>query len=642
MSLRSCGLATIGAAVVGTFAGGCGGSGGSGGYLATSTAPGASPAPASSSGGSTAAPASAGPAANTAPVVSALAPTGGVALNMPLSVEASAADDGLPAGTLTYAWRQVSGPGQVTFAAPARARTAVAFSEPGDYVLEALVDDGALQTAERVNLSVSAPSALPAFPTAGFLIGSVDDEASALAYYDTIDPQGERTTLDRFRRRNGLDQNPAAEAVYLNAGDLGFGRRMSMQRTSEGVVMSVTNYANLDDTLADRNVIATVSMEFTPGPAGGAPFTKFYVFDDQGRRVTGADLDGAGFKHVPSVCIACHGGTPGSVQNGVYTNGGDVGAKFLPFDLDTFEFADQNGARRADQEDELRELNRGILETSPSPGTRELIEGWYGGAGLPQATQNNAFVPAGWAGHEELYLGVVAHSCRTCHVRMQPGLDFATAADFRALGPVSLQRVMSEQRMPDARVTFERFWNSNQPALLAAHLDAPALTVPTAIPVAARRVESRLDDNPLELVTARALVFELAFLRVETPTRLLTEAMAEETAAAARLDGLQRGRNADPQAAARLEDRLRDVRGERRALQDRVARDGEAAILAARDRFLRDADRDLQDLARQRGRNGLLQSLQVVRDDARGAVTDMQRLRDALRRVREPVVAPPQ
>lgn len=637
-----------GSLVLGALVSGCsGGSGGHSNYPSGSAAPGAtagaaSSTPAGSASSSTGA-APAAPPSNVAPVVSALGPGAVHALNMPLAVEASARDDGLPAGaTLTWAWTKESGPGDVTFSAPTRGLTAVAFSRTGDYVLRAVVSDGDLSTETRLTVQVGAPAAIPAFPLEGFIGRTVDDEATALAYYETIDPRGERTTLDRFRARNGMNQAPAVEAVYFNAGDLGFGRRMSMQRTNEGVIMSVTNYASAEDAVADRDVIATVSMEFTPGPAGGAAFTKFYVFDAQGRRVTGADLDGAGFKNVPALCISCHGGKAGSVMNGVYSNGGDVGAKFLPFDLEQFTFADIQGARRADQEREFRELNKAVLETNASAAAKELVEGWYGGAGLPNQVQNPAFVPAGWAGHEALYLGVVAHSCRTCHVQMAPALDFARWADFNSLALVSSLRVVDERRMPDARVTFQRFWNSNQPALLVAGLDVPVAPVQARIPLTGTRVEARLDRNPTELLQARELVWELSFLRDQTPARLITEARALETAQEAFLTRLEQGPGADPVAATLLDTRLDELRRRRRDLETRLAQDGAAAILTARDRYVRDADRTLADLSRAgTGRDQQLLGLRQVVDGAQRAVADIRDLRAAMRTARLPVVESP-
>lgn len=81
----------------------------------------------------------------------------------------SASDDGLPSGTLTTSWLQLSGPGTATFADPASTTTTVSFSDAGDYVLELTADDGAVQSADQLTVTVSpAPSNLvgnPGFET---------------------------------------------------------------------------------------------------------------------------------------------------------------------------------------------------------------------------------------------------------------------------------------------------------------------------------------------------------------------------------------------------------------------------------------------------------------------------------------------
>src|SRR4029077_11596381 len=70
----------------------------------------------------------------------------------------SATDDGLPKRRgepvgLTVFWTKFRGPGSVQFSAPqaklvnGKAGTSATFSEPGDYVLQAVVDDGSGESA---------------------------------------------------------------------------------------------------------------------------------------------------------------------------------------------------------------------------------------------------------------------------------------------------------------------------------------------------------------------------------------------------------------------------------------------------------------------------------------------------------------
>jgi hypothetical protein len=87
------------------------------------------------------------PAANQPPIASAgrdqAAPY--AAPGTTLTLSGGVNDDGYPAlGTLlTAAWRQLSGPGQATFAAPTSATTQATFPVPGRYVLELAANEGA-------------------------------------------------------------------------------------------------------------------------------------------------------------------------------------------------------------------------------------------------------------------------------------------------------------------------------------------------------------------------------------------------------------------------------------------------------------------------------------------------------------------
>ena len=83
------------------------------------------------------------------------------------------------------------------------------------------------------------------------------------------------------------------------------------------------------------------------------------------------------------------------------------------------------------------------------------------------------YVPPTWkaAGGEavRLYNDVVKHSCRTCHVAMRSNLDFDTLNNLRPYLGTSLvcgggPDLNNNHAMPNAAVTFNRFWNSEQPA----------------------------------------------------------------------------------------------------------------------------------------------------------------------------------
>ena len=103
------------------------------------------------------------PGTNRAPVTNA-GPDQQVTLPSTATMAASATDDGLPNGTLTTTWSQVSGPGIATFADPSSLTTTVGFSDAGSYVLRLTGDDGALQSSDDVMITAN--------PASGNLVGN--------------------------------------------------------------------------------------------------------------------------------------------------------------------------------------------------------------------------------------------------------------------------------------------------------------------------------------------------------------------------------------------------------------------------------------------------------------------------------------
>jgi hypothetical protein len=313
----------------------------------------------------------------------------------------------------------------------------------------------------------------------------LDDDASANAYYAAIDELGvDRTTLTSWKLVNGFGADDAS-AAYFNNGDLGFGRSMHMKKRTVGpdtfIAYYVSNYPNVEAARLGINLIATVAMEFSPGPGGGAPYTKFYVFGPTGDRVNRANLDGRGDKFIPRLCVICHAGqyvppTP--------ANKGNMGSRFIAFDLQSFLYSGFEPAfNRANQEAQFKLLNRGVLEnTNASDATTKLIEGWYGGPGLPNPTVNDAFFPPagpgepGWTGHTDLYDNVVKPSCRTCHVNRDAPLSWVRfdapgtfignpAAGFKQYGPALIEPIVCGpgRHMPHGRQPYVSFWASDNP-----------------------------------------------------------------------------------------------------------------------------------------------------------------------------------
>lgn len=293
----------------------------------------------------------------------------------------------------------------------------------------------------------------------------VNDLAEAQAYYDAIDPPvagvSQKDTFAKWKTANGFDANVATTAVYFNGGDLAFGRLMSMVTSGTNVAYFVTNFKSTTEAVdflnGDPNAkpIATVAMEYSPHPSGGQPYTKFFVFDGAGSRVGSANLDGIADRAVPGLCVNCHSGanysstsTDPKIQVGNLSD-----ARFLAFDLQSFQYYGSAPYRRADQEAAFKVLNQTILQTNKSPAEQELITGWY-----PGSTFNNDFVPAGWAGHDQLYKDVVAKYCRSCHTSRGTGLDWNTYTLFQSFTGSIRYDVCTSRGMPHALVTYSNFW----------------------------------------------------------------------------------------------------------------------------------------------------------------------------------------
>jgi len=243
----------------------------------------------------------------------------------------------------------------------------------------------------------------------------------------------------------------------------------------------VVNYPTLAAALADGRdkpkpglnpdyMIATVAMDYAWDTARKKRYTKFFVFDPTptGNLRKDADLDGAGNKFTPNLCVTCHGTTQVNVTKlprkpkedrkfKLDPPDGDVGGRFIPFDLEGFTYAKETGVATA----QFRELNRGIyLYTPMTPAMQTLIEGWYGGA-LNDANANAFtinFIPAGWAGEAALYKDAVRISCRGCHVMRKDSIGFGSFKDFQAEIQESI--VCKSLLMPNAQRTFSIFWGS--------------------------------------------------------------------------------------------------------------------------------------------------------------------------------------
>jgi hypothetical protein len=319
-------------------------------------------------------------------------------------------------------------------------------------------------------------------------IGSANETAE---YYQEIDAP---LTATAFRTRFGFDNDNEPVATYYNLGDLSVGReircRAFTDNTGPGIACASANYGafsgDQDQALAlaitgtesgvSTGAFATVSMVYRP-PITAPNSVQFMVYGADGALVNEAELDRPGDNpSIPHNCLNCHGtGSSYDANTNSVSN-----ARFLPFDPLAFAFADENGYRRPDQEENIRALNQIVLGTEMSASAREFVEGMYAGALATAGTiANEEFVPVGWQESEEtraVYLHAVAPYCRGCHASREPGdgLDFASADALRAWGP-KIGEVMcsplATHSMPSAEAVVRRFWASPARAYLVEFLN---------------------------------------------------------------------------------------------------------------------------------------------------------------------------
>jgi mono/diheme cytochrome c family protein len=382
-----------------------------------------------------------------------------------------------------------------------------------------------------------------------------DTPAYALAYYAAIDPNNAKDTLAKWKAANGFDSGTGTQVtvVFGDQRDLGYGRRMTARQNADGTLaFFVENYLvnagaayaysplNLEAAIVrDPNSFLGINaIEFSPGPAGGVSFAKFFNFSAvTGQRETAVDLDGRGDKAMPGPCITCHGGrgdalTPPDstgkprfnlVQNSVSQARGDVQARLHPFEADAFQFSSTPGFTRAEQEAPIKTINRMILCSYPLPSPSNfpedacrrpasqsewqgsaavLIKAFYGGDGLPSPTFSDTYVPPSWqaAGQTTLYRSVIQPSCRTCHLMRGTGaqsdIDFATFEKFQAYADRTRALVDDRGDMPLAKIVYEAFYASSRPETLAGFLQDQGLAARDSAGVALKPGRPVADPGP--------------------------------------------------------------------------------------------------------------------------------------------------
>jgi mono/diheme cytochrome c family protein len=356
--------------------------------------------------------------------------------------------------------------------------------------------------------------------------------AYADAYYAAIDPNNAKDTLAKWKAANGFDTGTGTQVtvVFGDQRDLGYGRRMTARQNTDGTLAFVVeNYvinvggatysaANLPLNLQaaivrdPTSLLGINTIEFSPGPSGGASFAKFFNFSaTTGQRENAVDLDGRGNKAMPGPCITCHGGrgdalTPPDatgkrrfnlLQNSVSQTRGDVQARLHPFETDSFLFSSTPGFTRAEQEAPIKAINKMILCSYPLPSpssfpedacrrpaspnewqgsAADMLKSFYGGDGLPSPTFADNYLPQSWlvAGQTTLYRSVIAPACRACHLMRGTGaqsdIDFATFEKFLAYADRTRTHIIDRGNMPLVKIVYDAFYASSGPETLATFL----------------------------------------------------------------------------------------------------------------------------------------------------------------------------
>lgn len=332
--------------------------------------------------------------------------------------------------------------------------------------------------------------------------GSITDNSVDYQTATDANPGGSRDTLDHWKSANGFPGSGEASAIFFNNGDLKFGRDMHCRVTNpngatacyvsnSGVVGTDDEATALSDA-RDPSVapVATVTMEYDPTAADGLN-VQFWAYKSNGTYLAKPALDGQGGKPMPDICLGCHYGYFDGTSHKV------SGAAFLPFDVASFHYDVQGdphaGSPNASAvQEQFRQLNAIVLGTVPNAsdvhtGYQQLMNLWYPGgvnnAGSTYSFTNGAAQLSGtpFAGHEQLYDGVVAPACRTCHISHGGTDNWTSFAQMN--GPLrSLIQSYScgtgsaatlgtvTFSMPHAEVPFKRFWGDGLASTLSNEL----------------------------------------------------------------------------------------------------------------------------------------------------------------------------
>ncbi|HEY4425929.1 MAG TPA: fibro-slime domain-containing protein, partial [Pyrinomonadaceae bacterium] len=226
------------------------------------------------------------------------------------SLSGAATDDGLPAtSNLTSTWRQVSGPGSVTFADASSLTTNATFVEPGDYVLELKVSDGQLFSTDTLTITViprNQPPAVEAgpdqeieLPNSATLSGSVSDDglpkgASVSVSWSVVSGAGAVTFADaNSPTTTAAFSAPGSYILKLSANDTEFTVEDQLTITVFPENQPPTANAGADQTIRLPNAASLHGVVNDDGFPHGSTLTATWSFVSGPAGVTFGDVAAA-------------------------------------------------------------------------------------------------------------------------------------------------------------------------------------------------------------------------------------------------------------------------------------------------------------------------------------------------------------
>ena len=198
-------------------------------------------------------------------------------------------------------------------------------------------------------------------------------------------------TLSDWKASYGFNDVDEARAVYFNNADLGFGRDMHCRKWSAAdVACYVVNHGlgpdsparlSVNAAIDNQHTLATVAMVYTNADAR----VSFYVYGPDESLLNKVALDSEGNKHVPYLCLSCHGGHTATARTP------SVEQTFSPLTSPPFStvYERLSPGRPGGS---LPSAQRHGRDTVPLARTVELIDGWYastGGVYQPGSVQDN-------------------------------------------------------------------------------------------------------------------------------------------------------------------------------------------------------------------------------------------------------------